>query len=432
MVDYVLMDVEAISMVASCRTLPMEDLNTSDHLPLTVSLTYEACSLSSVNMCYGLPKIDWDQARKSGAIADYMMEVQARLAPLLNSLYSDGDQMSEEIEQVARLLSDAADRILPYVQPKRKSRWRDATLSCLCAQSCAARRAWKVAGCPTDGPLYEEKGRLRRAVRRRVRFCAARVERLRIQRRERMFAVGSRGRFRAPHRGKSRCTRLVVDGGEVVSDPESLLQVWASHLSQLCKSRGDDLPGLEALKERMDLLALQSNRSEEVLLDVPFSSEEVSAAIEKLKNRKAARPDGLMVEHLKLGGESVVTWLTNILNAVVELEVVPDALKTGLVIPVYKGGGKDPLKVNSYRGVTLTSMVAKVLEFLVLERLQMIFLEANLPHINQTAYRKSVSCADAIFATQEVIARYMRGGSRVYMCLYDLQKAFDSVEYPVC
>ena len=50
------------------------------------------------------------------------------------------------------------------------------------------------------------------------------------------------------------------------------------------------------------------------------------------------------------------------------------------------------------------------MEFLVLERLQMVFLELDLPHINQTAYRKSVSCADAIYATQEVIARYMPGG----------------------
>ena len=58
-------------------------------------------------------------------------------------------------------------------------------------------------------------------------------------------------------------------------------------------------------------------------------------------------------------------------------------------------------------------------------------MEANVPHVNQSAYRKKVSCADAIFATQEVIARYLNGGSTVYMCLYDLQKAFDSIEYPV-
>ncbi len=57
--------------------------------------------------------------------------------------------------------------------------------------------------------------------------------------------------------------------------------------------------------------------------------------------------------------------------------------------------------------------------------------EAGIPHINQSAYRRKVSCADAIFATQEAIARYVRGGSRVHMCLYNFQKAFDLVEYPV-
>jgi len=48
-----------------------------------------------------------------------------------------------------------------------------------------------------------------------------------------------------------------------------------------------------------------------------------------------------------------------------------------------------------------------------------------------SAYMSNVSCAGAIFATQEVVARYVCEGSDVYMCLYDLQKAFDSVEYCV-
>ena len=81
--------------------------------------------------------------------------------------------------------------------------------------------------------------------------------------------------------------------------------------------------------------------------------------------------------------------------------------------------------------MTLSSVVTKVLEFLILERLQMVFLEVSVPQPNQSAYRKRVSCSDSIFATQEVIGRYLRGGSQVFMCLYNLQKAFDSVEYPV-
>ena len=40
--------------------------------------------------------------------------------------------------------------------------------------------------------FYEEEGRLRRAVRRRVRFCVAKAERMRIQRSDKMFAAGEK------------------------------------------------------------------------------------------------------------------------------------------------------------------------------------------------------------------------------------------------
>ena len=70
----------------------------------------------------------------------------------------------------------------------------------------------------------------------------------------------------------------------------------------------------------------------------------------------------------------------------------------------------------------------------MLERLQVVFDEADLPHINQTAYRKSVSCADAIFATQEVIARYLRGGAVESTCAYMTCRRLSirkSIEYPI-
>ena len=80
--------------------------------------------------------------------------------------------------------------------------------------------------------------------------------------------------------------------------------------------------------------------------------------------------------------------------------------------------------MDSYRRVTLTSM-----DFLVLERLQPVFMEAGLPHVNQSAYRKAVSCAVAMFATQGDCGQVsQRWDSCLYMCLYDLQKAFDLVE----
>ena len=48
-----------------------------------------------------------------------------------------------------------------------------------------------------------------------------------------------------------------------------------------------------------------------MLLDAPFSGEEVTNAVSRLKVRKAAHPDGLVAEHLKAGGKSMVIWLRN-------------------------------------------------------------------------------------------------------------------------
>ena len=87
-----------------------------------------------------------------------------------------------------------------------------------------------------------------------------------------------------------------------------------------------------------------------------------------------------------------------------ESEAVPIVLKTGILVPVYKGGGKDPLEVDSFRGVTSTSTLTKVLEFLIVDRLQLFLLEPGLPHVYQSAYRRGISSTEAIFATQETIA----------------------------
>ena len=42
-----------------------------------------------------------------------------------------------------------------------------------------------------------------------------------------------------------------------------------------------------------------------------------------------------------------------------------------------------------------------------------------------------MSCAEAILSTLEVVSKHLQKNEKMYMCFYDLQKAFDSVEYPV-
>ena len=61
-VDYILADVEATSLMSDCFILPMDDLNTSDHLPLLVDMMYAPCQEEHMKGAVS-QRIDWDQAR---------------------------------------------------------------------------------------------------------------------------------------------------------------------------------------------------------------------------------------------------------------------------------------------------------------------------------------------------------------------------------
>ena len=146
---------------------------------------------------------------------------------------------------------------------------------------------------------------------------------------------------------------------------------------------------------------------------------------------KGGGADGLQPEHLKYGGHSVILWLQHIFNEISDIEDLPRCLKLGIVVPVFKGRGRDPLDPNNYRGITLTSVISKCFEIAILNRINPLLLEKGFPHPGQTAYQCGVSCTDAIFSTQESILQHMRDGESPTLCCFDLDKAFDSIEYPV-
>ena len=98
---------------------------------------------------------------------------------------------------------------------------------------------------------------------------------------------------------------------------------------------------------------------------------------------------------------------------------------------MYKGKGKDPLQMKNYRGITLSSVIAKLFELILLHRLSPIFKETGFPDISQTAYQKGLSCAHAIYATREALLTHIKEGGNQYICFYDVEKAFDSIKLPI-
>ena len=82
-----------------------------------------------------------------------------------------------------------------------------------------------------------------------------------------------------------------------------------------------------------------------------------------------------------------MSYLTILFNSVVTMSKVPQHWRKGLVIPIFKGGDKPKNSPDSYRPVCLLSVVLKVFEKLVLQRLQShVLIPGTFPNSFQQGF----------------------------------------------
>ncbi len=120
--------------------------------------------------------------------------------------------------------------------------------------------------------------------------------------------------------------------------------------------------------------------------------EYVNRVFRKQKSRKASGPDGISPACLKVCADQLAPIFTQIFNRSLELCEVPWCFKRSTTIPVPKKPKITGL--NDYRPVTLTSVVMKSLERLVLAYLKDITRPLLDPL--QFAYRANRSVDDAV------------------------------------
>ena len=120
-------------------------------------------------------------------------------------------------------------------------------------------------------------------------------------------------------------------------------------------------------------------------------------------------------------------------NLSLTLEHIPPQISHGIIIPVHKGKGRDSFDPSSYRGISLTPIIAKVLEKIILSKILPILQDNGFPNASQTAYISGPSCADGHFLTYETLHDLVHQRDSPYLCLFDLEKVpikFPYVQYP--
>lgn len=158
--------------------------------------------------------------------------------------------------------------------------------------------------------------------------------------------------------------------------------------------------------------------------DDPFSMAEFVRALNSKKD-KAPGQDRIvvsMIKNLPLAGRSLVL---QILNSIFASGVYPDVWRTSIVLPLLKEG-KPPGIPSSYRPISLTSCLSKLLETLVNYRL-IFFLETNsLLSPYQAGFRKNYSTLDHLALIESQLLNSFQRGQHGVGVFFDIEKAYDT------
>ena len=177
---------------------------------------------------------------------------------------------------------------------------KDEQLKNLCKTS---KVAWDNAGCPSYGPLADEKKRTKKNVSQFVTSAQARHERSKIKERDRTFRGNHPLRFKSSS-PKAECTKLVVDG-QSVTDTTGILNAFRSFFGSLAWS---EIPCTERNTALSEMEASSFGNNEQHL-DTEISVEEIENALKTLKLGKSGGFDSLSPEHIVYGGEILKIWM---------------------------------------------------------------------------------------------------------------------------
>src|SRR5258706_14004464 len=102
-------------------------------------------------------------------------------------------------------------------------------------------------------------------------------------------------------------------------------------------------------------------------------------------------------------------------------------MKIERVIPLFKKG--DHTSPGNYRPISLLSVFSKLLEKLVHNRLYGFLHKNNSLYCYQFGFRKNHSTSLALLDVVDQCYTKMAQGSKALGIFFDLQKAFDSVNF---
>lgn len=223
-------------------------------------------------------------------------------------------------------------------------------------------------------------------------------------------------------KGKEKINTInIIHDNQLVTDPEVITNTFAEYFSSVANLSVQQHFG-ENLSLPCTTTKLQSNTS---LFVAHIDAADVKREINLLKNKRSTGVDEISVKLLKSISDFICEPLAYLINRSLNSGIFPDVLKLACVIPLYKK--EDPLKVENYRQISLLSTLSKLLERLVYNIIIKYLNKLKIITPCQHGFREHMSTETASYHLLNFVYKELDEGKYVMLLMFDLSRAFDTV-----
>jgi hypothetical protein len=167
-------------------------------------------------------------------------------------------------------------------------------------------------------------------------------------------------------------------------------RLWLQRFAPVLSSPSD----LPTVPDCIDSQRIRDSR----LALPPVGIGEMTSAIRQLPLRRSPGPDLLAYEHLKWLPETAVRQLASTYTEILRGQLsLPTTCFEAIVHPVYKRG--DRFLADNYRPIVLLPVMMKLLEFILIGRVEDNLRGRNAPPMEQTGFRHGQGAVQTILAT---------------------------------
>jgi len=404
--------------------------NLSDHLPISCELKVILKPSDSFNDDFsGEPKRvykeRWDKAdlllyyHKSGVFLQSIIVPTALLHCQAGCQCTDHKTaINTFYESIVSMLRRAAAGCVPKIPFKcLKAFWND-NLDKLKEQSIDMHTLWRQVGSPKQGIINDARIKAKLDYKQAIKQASSDFEQNNANALHDNLNDKNHKTFwklwNAKYK-KNMATPVAIEGE---TNSESIANKFKEFYSNVYINSADDVDAVNNYNE-LRKTSYGVNDSSTVLLD------SVEDCIKMLKPNKAAGIDGLSAEHIINSHPCIIVHLKLLFTMMLSHSFVPDAFGRGIVIPIVKDRCGDVSSVDNYRPITLSPVISKVFESLLLMKFSDYMGTDDL----QFGFKKGLGCSNAIFALRQVVEYFNNRGSNVYIASLDASKAFDRVNH---